>query len=369
MASFYSVSNLSNLTTINDMDEGAVANISGFWNTLDGGGGTFVYDSSETINPLTIGYDSNFDGMVVKPSNGIGRWVRQWDRGKLNIRWFGAKPNNGNDSSIAINVSISYAQFLAKDSSSSEATLFNNKTYTSPGKTIFFPTGRYYCKSPILDITYGLVLEGEGSNGSTSTVGTNLLVLYANSDDEHGFIRYVSNGSFNTGGGIRNLTIDIFSPAFNANIVTLFSRDLSDVSFWTAENVILNCANKAKRCLFARSFIETGSSSNRWNVRDINLINCYFSGATQQKSTIVLSNVANCYLLGGFIYSGDAGSVISGVWITGNHGCTNLVISGSTIEIIKIVKASDSLINCRATIEAAGATLDNVVKSMTTTSL
>ncbi len=131
-------------------------------------------------------------------------------------------------------------------------------------------------------------------------VGTTLFINYANNDDEHGFLRYVNNGSKNTGGGIKNLAITVLSTSFRANIVTLFSDDLYDVSFWTADTVILDGSNFAKRTLFARSFPETGTGGNKWNVRDINLTNCYFNGITTAKSTIAILLIL--YISGCFIY-------------------------------------------------------------------
>lgn len=367
MALFYSVKTMDLLPDISDMQDGSVANVGGFWNQFDGGGGIFVFDSTITLDPSNLGYDTLYDGMIVKPSSGSGRWIRQWDRGKLNIKWFGAKPNNGKNCTNALNVALFYAQF-DYTSSGSEIDLFTDLFYTNSGKTIFIPTGRYYFNSQVNEITSGVVLEGEGSNGSTNQIGTTLLINYADSGDESAFLRFVSHGSKNTGGGIRSLTITVLNGLFSANIVTLFSRDLNDVSFWTADTVVLDCANFAKRALFARSFDETGLGSNKWNVRDVNLINCYFSGATQEKSTIVLSNVANFYMIGGFIYRGSASGTISGLWISGSNGCDNLVISGSTLETIKIVKASDSYINCRyQTIESSGGSMTNVVKVNTTT--
>lgn len=368
ISNIVTVNTLNDLATISIVNDGDMVFVKGFRTEYDGGGGIFIYDSDLNLEPFfsngSVGYHQNYDGMIVKPFDnpGIGRWVRQWDRGKLNIRWFGGIPNatQTNNCSLAFNAALKYAQFNFTNS------IFFNSNFTNMGKTIYFPTGRYYFENEILDITSGIVLEGEGSTGSTSQVGSTLFVNYEDDSDEGGFIRYIGNKSFNTGGGLRNLNIEVFNPNFKANVVTLFSKHLDNegnkqnVSHWIANNIRISCKRYAKRALFARSY---HTDKDEWYVRDINLINCYFGGATQEMSTVVISNVANFYMLGGFLYPRNKqglSQLKAGIWITGNNGCINVNISGTTTDHIKLVKATDALFNSRGVIIAEGADLKNV---------
>ncbi len=56
---------------------GSVANVGSFCNQYNGGGGTCMFDSTITFNPSNLGYDTQYGGMIVKPSSGSGRWIRQ----------------------------------------------------------------------------------------------------------------------------------------------------------------------------------------------------------------------------------------------------------------------------------------------------
>jgi hypothetical protein len=361
---------------------GDIVYVRGYINDEDGGGGFFIFEGTSDLEPfyqdfapyennpniayqtfeemLKIGYNTNYDGMVCKSgvsTNGI--WKRQWDRGKLNLRWFGARPS-GIDISPAINAALKYAQFEIPvkfeitvpntDPVQSygppqygyvpELTTFNATAYTRPGKTIFIPSGRYYAKSFISTIYYGVVFEGEGNMG-TSAHGTRLLIAHGYKDfnflldendlnsgilpvgDEKGaFFRYVANGTNNSGGGLKNLAIivtevdnHVDSPvvnAFDANIVSLISPlvtppanelDCPPVSKWTAENVIFTLNARAKRAIIMESN-QVGGSNIIWRIRDISLISCWFSGASKEGETIRATQTSGLHIIGGLIKSG-----------------------------------------------------------------
>lgn len=104
-----SVENMDDLYNLNNVFDGDIILVEGFRNKNDGGGGFFIFDSQSSLNPVfddsnyfKVGYNPNYDGMVVKSKNNTGRWIRQWNRGNLNIRWFGGTPGNSTDCSYAL---------------------------------------------------------------------------------------------------------------------------------------------------------------------------------------------------------------------------------------------------------------------------
>ncbi|EDP96858.1 hypothetical protein U8527_00925 [Kordia algicida OT-1] len=352
----------------------------GYLNDEDGGGGFFIFDAKSSLEPfyqsntpnarnpkspyasfeamLKIGYNANYDGMVCKSkTNPNGKWTRQWDRGKLNLRWFGARPS-GSDASPAVNAALQYAQFdiaiRQRDGKGKYVNppkfnppihTFNNRAYTRPGKTIFIPSGRYYFHTFISTIYYGVVFEGEGNMG-TSAHGTRLLIFHRYNDfnfanpnnpkesilpqnnDKGAFFRYVANGSNNAGGGLKNLTVDVpllFIPeeeknnpkyinAYDANIVSLLSTETScvdkngyktdcpAVAKWTAENIVFTLNARAKRAIFMES-CQKGSGL-RWRIRDTTLINCWFAGASIHGETVFAKQSSGLHVIGGFFASG-----------------------------------------------------------------
>jgi len=397
--------------------------VQGFWNGDDGGGGFFIFDASSNLNPvykaanttnpqvfndiLGVGYSANYDGMVCKSSSHInsdGRWIRQWDRGKLNLRWFGARPS-GTDTSLAFNAALKYAQFEPQPSfipnpnagpdkpnepnqiPNPNITLFDHQLNTRPGKTIFIPSGRYYFNTFISTITYGVVIEGEGNMG-TSAHGTRLLIaheytstastLLGVGNDTGAFFRFYANGSNNSGGGLKDLSIDIPDlssvgiSGYDANIVSLISTNTScvdedgnttycpSVSKWKGENLVFTLHAKAKRAIFMKSNQndENGEYSGRRRIRDAQLINCWFAGASVNGETVRATQSSGLHIIGGFFASGLGAvndddpslpppTVLPGIFLS---DCANMHLNGVdlTHAEIKIHRSSRHIsIDCR----------------------
>lgn len=78
----------------------------GTWKTLggsstnDGRGGEFWYDPSATT--------ATNRGMVFKPTNSNGRWLRVWDK-KIDPRWFGADDSCAADATTAVQEALDFA--------------------------------------------------------------------------------------------------------------------------------------------------------------------------------------------------------------------------------------------------------------------
>lgn len=393
-AELYALSNPP--TSINDKD---IVYVEGFWDENDGGGGFFIFDKFSTLETVysdasavnfKSGYDINYDGMICRAENLTdGRWIRQWDRGKLNLRWFGALPSfsSSRDASWALNAALKYAQFKAEpfliDNPNAgqpnepdripnpDRTLFNYEVYTRPSKTIYIPTGRYNFFSPISDITYGVVIEGEGNVG-TSSHGTHLLILhdYIASDyspagydqDVSGFFRFIANAEHNSGGGLRSIKISVDSSVtFDTNIVSLLSTIENPgadgntyspaVSKWLGENLVFILRGKARRAMFMKSSQLTGDLP--WRIRDIMLMNCWFAGASLSGETVRAENVSELHIIGGFFSSGlgvGVDGIAPGIYLGGIHGCANTHLNGVDLThgIIKIEKKSLFInIDCR----------------------
>jgi len=381
-----------NLSAITNPSDGDVVLVKGFRTEHDGGGGLFVYYDDLTEEPVynatsdfLVGYSSSgsnsifngfYDGMVVRPAHipmgTNGRWIRKWNNGKLNIRWFGGTPGNSTDCSIALNTALYYAQRPLDNSD-----IFSNKAYTSPGKTIFFPSGKYYFKSAITDINYGVVIEGEGNMG-VSDHGTHFWMQQNHvqtatgipSANQSGYFRFLANGPHSSGGGFKNLLISVEETNIpnedfvQQNVITLRATDNNvDVggsapalSKWTAENVVINCRGNALRAIYMRSYVTVGALP--WRIRDISLINCWFAGNTKDGESVHAQNVSGLHVIGGFFSSGRGnqtetstpGISIPGIFLGGDKGCYNTHLDGVdlTHAVIKIWKVSAyTNVDCR----------------------
>ncbi|QHI37465.1 hypothetical protein IMCC3317_28440 [Kordia antarctica] len=391
------VENLAGLYELATPKDGDMLYVKGFWDKNDGGGGFFIFDKFCTVNPFfddtsyyKVGYNANYDGMVCKAENvADGRWIRQWDRGALNLRWFGALPDfsPSRDASFALNASLAYAQFNVQSPKianpnkgranepttipNPEITIFNYQVYTRPGKTIYIPAGRYKFFSAINSIQYGVVIEGEGNMGASSH-GTRLLIFHEYTEvdealtgvkrDEYGFLRYYANAANNSGGGLKNLSISVenihtnakkdLNNGYDTNVIVLIAPDKTPsagltycpaVSKWKAENVFIVMRARAKRAIYMRSYQEGGQLP--WRIRDIVLMNCKFAGGTLEGETIRAMNCLGLHIIGGTLSSGlgvHNKAIYPGIVLGGIYGCANTHLNGVdlTHASIKIEKKS-----------------------------
>jgi hypothetical protein len=242
---------------------------------------------------------------------------------------------------------LEYAQFEVTNSTPLE--IFTDEAYTAPSKTIFIPSGTYYLKSPIEDIDYGVVFEGEGNmSNSYEQQGTELITqveydaTYAPTQDhifsanQYGIFRYIANEANNSGGGFKNVTITVESTGENhvpQNVITVYSpkvlpnaavidtttglvqRDENgvividdtnaaetdlynpSVSKWFAENLTVNMQGNALRGILMRS--KQQGTSYAYRVRDPNIINCWFSGNTKVGESVTAINTSGLHIIGG----------------------------------------------------------------------
>lgn len=134
--------------------DGYMAQVAGYAEPGDGGGGIFQYIITAT--------DADNDGTIVEPSTGNGRWFRIYS-GAVNVKWFGAPPDGSTDALAAVQAAIDFVESLAT------------------GGQVFVPAGTYFL-SGSLEVS-GLVGihifgEGWGPTGSAFITDTNILMLH-----------------------------------------------------------------------------------------------------------------------------------------------------------------------------------------------
>jgi hypothetical protein len=128
----------------------------GYWSPGDGGGGTFIFNSSSS--------DPYNDGTIIAPSTGTGRWERMVE-GVINVRWFGAKGDLTTPDTAAIQNAI-------------------NASYSTNVTAIYFPDGNYvvdgqiflYGKTSLFGNSGKSVIRFEGTFGG-SVVNKYVFVL------------------------------------------------------------------------------------------------------------------------------------------------------------------------------------------------
>lgn len=181
----------------------------------DGGHATFRYSASSSA--------TNNDGTIVAPNTGTGRWLRQTGGAPLNARWFGAKGDNSNNDTTAIQNALNAA---------------------SPGGDVVVPAGTYRIASNI-QVPDGVNLLGEG-NGYTSPA-TRFLCTAAGARISWGAI------DTDTRGGVSgNFKIDgnnvATNPMYIAQAVqrTFMSIDVNNAAAGSAGILI----EQAQNCLF-----------------------------------------------------------------------------------------------------------------------
>lgn len=301
---------------INDKD---LVYVEGFRVRDDGGGGFFMFYENVIITPVykdstevflagysetSTYYNGKWDGMVVSRDvrfDGTpGTWVRQWDRSKINIRWVGGNPG-GYDTSIALNTALYYATLDTE-----EIDFFDEEAYTNKAKTIFFPSGRYLFKSPIADITKGVLIEGEGNMG-LSDHSTHFIILSLaqlsgldeTTSQNSGFFRFVTDNSNNSGGGFKDLHISVETATITPpNLILLETSGVYDITYWRTQNISVALEGKALRSIYMKGDV------GRRSIRNISLMNSWFAGNAQSKESILAENVERLQIIGGFLSSG-----------------------------------------------------------------
>ncbi len=165
--------------------------MSGYHADGDGGGGAFYWDATSTA--------TDDGGTVVKPASvgGAGRWLRLFDGGKHNAKWFGAKGDGSTHPLSDFFGSLGAAQAVYPHATSLTneidwaaiqlavnlaATAVLTGSLHAKGGRVHIPKGNYLCNQPIdLHETSGLTISGCGhgvvgtgsaNNGSSTLIYT-----------------------------------------------------------------------------------------------------------------------------------------------------------------------------------------------------
>lgn len=114
--------------------------VDGYYLPNDGGQGVFTYDSTSSATDNA--------GTIIAPTNGSGRWLRQYS-GPVSVRWFGAKGDSINNDTVPFQSAVTVAQ--------------------GPGGTIFIPTNevsKYYKLTAPIIFSAPVNVIGESANSS-----------------------------------------------------------------------------------------------------------------------------------------------------------------------------------------------------------
>ncbi len=197
-AGTYIVANMEELKALQPKESTAVVMMKGYYRTGDGGGGTFWYDASSRT-------EEN-GATVIRGEDAPGRFVRDCEENRLNVKWFGAKGDGRADDTAAIQAAID--------------------ALPDAGGTVTLPGGTYNISSTL---TIG---DGDAGEKISSQSGVKLI---------------------GTGGGF----------AFNAkaptSLVAVGEMDAmihlrGRISDCEISGIQLTGNNKAKTCLYLHSF-------------------------------------------------------------------------------------------------------------------
>lgn len=134
------VASVAALRALTSMTNGQYVVTAGYYSANDGGGGTFVYDSSSSTTPD--------NGLVLVPNSGSGRFLRLYS-GEIQAAWYGLHY----DFSFTPPNTI----FGTDNTSVIQAAINNNE-----GKTIALPPGIFRIVGTITISGQGTVLKGAG---------------------------------------------------------------------------------------------------------------------------------------------------------------------------------------------------------------
>jgi len=136
------VENMAALLLVEGDVDDAICTMLGFTTASDGGGGVFYWDSASTATVNA--------GTVVKPTAtvGAGRWLRIFEPGTVNVKWFGAFCNGVADDTTAVDAA---------------------NAAVSAGGTVIFPYGEQNFTFTQPD--YGVTWEFNGPEVTRAQIG------------------------------------------------------------------------------------------------------------------------------------------------------------------------------------------------------
>lgn len=189
-----------------------VVNLTGYYSpsvtsTPDGGGGTFVYDATDTTT-------ADDGGMVIVDTAGR-RWKRQYSGLKINVMWFGAVadannlPGGGTDNAVAFQNCLDFC-------------LAFGGGFISGRPTIYVPAGMYRVANTLTQ--NGLVnWEGEGKSFAAFDVGSFLIFDHANDD----CVTFAVAQTYVTGWTVRNISFKGINQSVLQDCFHFISGDLA----------------------------------------------------------------------------------------------------------------------------------------------
>ena len=205
------------------------------------------------------------------------------DGASLNVLDFGADKTGVADSTAAIQAAIDAA-------------------YTSNNKTVYVPNGVYKLTNTV-SITQGVMIVGEGSQGSNEAYGT-VFKHYSNNS----CFRWDGSGTAfaGTGGGLKNCLIVKADTYSGGNAVEIIATsDNNRPGEMLFENVLCYGLSSGR---WTRGLVIDGTAANTpgsRGVRTVEMIKCRFADVTTANETIVLNQATHFYSHG---LSCDTGS-------------------------------------------------------------
>lgn len=321
----------------------ALVPLSGYHAQEDGGGGYFRWDATSSATPD--------DALVVEPdavassSAGLGRYFRIYDGLFINVKWYGAKGDNINDDTAAIQAAIDSA--VAGTTGASRT-----------GLKVYFPHGAYKVTSTITISNPNVVLEGESgtSGGYGETVGHGSRIVGSSSDLGDDDIIYVTGSycefrhlSFATSGGTPDTQFATRPTGAAINIAG--ASVFTQILFCTFTNNV-TCVHVSDatvlRCLETRftNFLKYGvrcstyddSSATTADRSSGRFLNCRFSqygsysyaSAGEKGSGIYIQSGGGFSAIGCHFIQGDYG--INMDWETSGSSSIHFVICGCTFD-------------------------------------
>lgn len=154
---------------------GDLAELTGYYNPGDGGGGEFYWDSTSVL--------TDNGGTIIKATPATGRWIRVFQQA-VNVQWFGAKGDGSTDDTSAINAAIGAI---------------------TAGEVVFQPNLTYVISST-LTLSYPITIDLCGAilQFPSSVSATNVAAFTVSHDNVT-----IKNGTIN---GTYNPSSDVPSP-------------------------------------------------------------------------------------------------------------------------------------------------------------
>ena len=174
-------------------------------------------------------------------------------------------------------------------------------------KTVFFPNGIYNVNDTIT-VPQGIMLKGEGSQGSNQSFGT-VIRHNANGDCFYFSGEGISNAG--TGGGMENFLI-VKTGSYSSGTAIFIEAQSSDNR--PGEMLLTNIlAYGVDDGRWTRGLVVDGTAANTSGTRGVRSVHCRkcrFAEVTSINETVVLNQVSHFFAQGLQIETGDAAGIV-----------------------------------------------------------